>query len=58
MKTQEVGGISDDTLSNKEINTSALVEDSNCIDTGEVPENLPKLVELKFASLLLKLENH
>ncbi|XDV26354.1 hypothetical protein PO909_030098, partial [Leuciscus waleckii] len=24
----------------------------------EVPENLPKLVELKFASLLLKLENH
>nr|XP_032833101.1 uncharacterized protein LOC116955880 [Petromyzon marinus] len=58
VKTQEVRGLSDDTFSNEEINTSTLEEDSSCIDTGEVPENLPKLVELKFASLLLKPENH
>lgn len=38
--------------------TPMFEEYSNSIDRGEVPENLPKLVVLKFSSLLLKLENH
>lgn len=55
--TLEVRETSNDTPSNEETETPVLEDDSSCTDTDVVSENLPKLVKLKFASLLLKLNN-
>lgn len=58
VKTQEESGVSEDSLLNEEMDASVKDDDFNYTDKDEVPENLTELVELKSASLLLKLENY